>query len=261
MNKGLLGFPLGRGLQPGTFGFPLGERIQRDGTSPPVAGYIGWWDASDVSSLTIVSSELSRWDDKSGYGRHLTQATAGLLPAYGARTIKGIVVPDWDGSNDFMSSAAPFDDSTGSAFIVAMTDATGANAGLLSAATNDGNTFYVGTDGRLKTDKTGATLLGSQGNATVTAMQAFAAAQVCAAALPAVFQRLDGVGETDDPTAFSFTQPKSLEVGRYPVSVGYWNGPIAEIILYSDPFLTSTGYQDERVEETMTYLKNKWGTP
>jgi hypothetical protein len=39
-----------------------------------------WLDASDISTITQSSGKVSQWDDKSGNGNHLTQATSGLQP-------------------------------------------------------------------------------------------------------------------------------------------------------------------------------------
>lgn len=48
-----------------------------------------WLDAEDAASITLNGSNVAQWDDKSGNGRHATQATAALQPAYSTT--------DWDG--------------------------------------------------------------------------------------------------------------------------------------------------------------------
>ena len=40
----------------------------------------GWFDARDTSSYTQSSGQISQWNDKSGSGNHLTQATANNRP-------------------------------------------------------------------------------------------------------------------------------------------------------------------------------------
>lgn len=62
-----------------------------------------WLDAADAATITTVSGAVSQWNDKSGNARHATQATADQRPSYGARSLNGIVVPDFDGTNDNMS--------------------------------------------------------------------------------------------------------------------------------------------------------------
>jgi hypothetical protein len=41
-----------------------------------------WLDASDTSTITLATTAVSGWNDKSGYARHLTQATSGNRPTY-----------------------------------------------------------------------------------------------------------------------------------------------------------------------------------
>lgn len=47
-----------------------------------------WLDASDASTITLVSSAVSQWNDKSGNGRHATQGTVASRPAMG--TLNGL---------------------------------------------------------------------------------------------------------------------------------------------------------------------------
>lgn len=42
-----------------------------------------WLDAADASTITLNGSTVSQWNDKSGNGRHATQATAANQPAWG----------------------------------------------------------------------------------------------------------------------------------------------------------------------------------
>ena len=58
-----------------------------------------WLDASGSSSVTLVSSAVSQWNDLSGNGRHATQSTANNRPAYSA-TVNGRNVITFDGTND-----------------------------------------------------------------------------------------------------------------------------------------------------------------
>ncbi len=41
---------------------------------------VGWWDASDTSSITLVSTKVSQWNDKAG-SNHFTQGTDALRPS------------------------------------------------------------------------------------------------------------------------------------------------------------------------------------
>jgi hypothetical protein len=48
--------------------------------TPPVSGYNRWYDASDLSSMTISSGNVSQWNDKSGNNYHISNATGGSQP-------------------------------------------------------------------------------------------------------------------------------------------------------------------------------------
>lgn len=45
-----------------------------------IASLALWYDASDASTITEVSAEVSQWDDKSGNDDHLTQTNASFRP-------------------------------------------------------------------------------------------------------------------------------------------------------------------------------------
>jgi len=47
-----------------------------------ISTLVGWWDASDDTTITLNGSDVSEWRDKSGNNRHLTQTNAALQPAY-----------------------------------------------------------------------------------------------------------------------------------------------------------------------------------
>lgn len=63
-----------------------------------IAGLEAWYDASVASSVTLVSTFVSQWDDLSGNGLHLTQSVEANRPGTG--TINGLTAVDFDGSND-----------------------------------------------------------------------------------------------------------------------------------------------------------------
>ena len=63
-----------------------------------------WLDASDSSTITINSGAVSQWNDKSGNGRHATQATAANRPVVLTTNINGLDVLLFDDSNDAMTT-------------------------------------------------------------------------------------------------------------------------------------------------------------
>jgi hypothetical protein len=54
-----------------------------------IANLTGWWDASDASTITLNSTTISQWRDKSGNARHLDQSDAANQPTYAATEIGG----------------------------------------------------------------------------------------------------------------------------------------------------------------------------
>lgn len=49
-----------------------------------------WLDADDAGTITLDgSNNVSQWNDKSGFGRHVSQATVTLRPSYAANSQNG----------------------------------------------------------------------------------------------------------------------------------------------------------------------------
>lgn len=120
-----------------------------------------WFDAADLSTLTLVSGDASEWRDKSGNGRHVSQATAANRPTYAVSGLNGRPALDWGSAinnkglrNDAVSNfnptryfivadydgANPFNEFAG---LVAHTPF-GTTADLL-ITNSTGTTWYTGT--------------------------------------------------------------------------------------------------------------------
>ena len=82
---------------------------------PNISGLQLWLDAADATTLydatsggNLVSTDgatVARWQDKSGNGRHISQATANARPALktGIKNAKNVI--RFDGANDILSVA------------------------------------------------------------------------------------------------------------------------------------------------------------
>jgi hypothetical protein len=81
-----------------------------------------WLDASDTSTITESSGAVSQWNDKSGNGRNVTQATGVRQPSTGTATINSLNVLAFDGGD--ILQRATFTMTTRTVFVVA--EATGA---------------------------------------------------------------------------------------------------------------------------------------
>jgi hypothetical protein len=77
-----------------------------------IPGLQAWFDASDASTLfdatsggSLVAADgvVARWEDKSGNGRHATQATSGSRPIRKSNQTNGLDAILFDGTNDFLS--------------------------------------------------------------------------------------------------------------------------------------------------------------
>jgi hypothetical protein len=112
VNNGLLKFPRKRGYDPDVLNAPLietfGDWVPH---LPPVTDYSSWYDMADASTITVVSSAISQWNDKGPGGFNLTQGTSTRRPVYSdtLSQINGFLTGDWDGNDDFLSNASfPF---------------------------------------------------------------------------------------------------------------------------------------------------------
>lgn len=65
-----------------------------------------WLDAADFSTITLNESTVSEWRDKSGNGRHASQATVANQPTYQATGFNGKPMLTFDGVNDILSIAS-----------------------------------------------------------------------------------------------------------------------------------------------------------
>ncbi len=59
-----------------------------------------WLDAADPSTLTLSGSNVSQWNDKSGNGYNVSQATSTLRPTYASNTVT------FDGTDDIMNGTS-----------------------------------------------------------------------------------------------------------------------------------------------------------
>lgn len=67
-----------------------------------------WFDAADTSTITASSNAVSQWNDKSGNGRNITQATSAWQPKSGTKTRNGLNVIEFDGANNQQLKTASF---------------------------------------------------------------------------------------------------------------------------------------------------------
>lgn len=66
-----------------------------DAWSPSSISTVLWLDAADASTITKVNGAVSQWNDKSGNGRNVSQATSANRPTYAATGLNGLPTIDW----------------------------------------------------------------------------------------------------------------------------------------------------------------------
>lgn len=69
------------------------------------ADLLGFWDAEVVASVTLAGSLVTTWTDQVG-GYAATQATASFKPVYSATSLNGRPGVAFDGTDDFLRTAA-----------------------------------------------------------------------------------------------------------------------------------------------------------
>lgn len=137
---------------------PVGEAGQPDS----ISGLAQWLKAddglfTDTALTTPVSSDgdaVAGWQDKSGNGRHMTQATSGNRPLYKTGILNSLPVVRFDGANDVLAGANLSALSAAEVFIVVKTGqadppASGAGTGLWHYGTDSQATHFPYSDGNV----------------------------------------------------------------------------------------------------------------
>jgi len=95
---------------PYKFSPPLVGRAPKPWT-PAQLDVQAWYDADAAYTIheDTTAGRVSQWDDRSGNGNHMTQATSTAEPATGTRTLNGRNALDFDPTSDdqHLSNAAP----------------------------------------------------------------------------------------------------------------------------------------------------------
>jgi hypothetical protein len=142
------------------FGFPrqIGARSQN--WTPAQITTALWLDAADASTIVLNGSTVSQWNDKSGNGRHVVQATAANQPPYDAAGINGkgalniTTAPRWLLYSDTSTGAeatiatigSPVDLTSNSRMAGLVTTTTSTDARKSFAPASDGSFRYDGAN-------------------------------------------------------------------------------------------------------------------
>jgi hypothetical protein len=233
-----------------------------------------WLDADDSSTVTTSSGAVEEWRDKSGNGRHCSQATSGLRPLYTSSSVNGKSAVEFNLSSEaghFLDglSASALSLSARSCFIVVqeLANAQGNGvdfAGIFCVAPATGNDFNR-TDAIVYETGALANIWEVAGSTDISYIPALAGSGATELNVYAeVFNGSSGTvygggtaGGTDSSfTAFNSTSGQGYLVGaRYASGVGTpkLRGKICEIIYAPSAVSTDTRQRAEG------YLAHKWG--
>ena len=202
-----------------------------------------WLDASDTSTITEVGGAVSQWDDKSGNGNDVAQGTAALQPTTGTRTINGLNVLDFDGSDQLLVNGSTLSQPN-TIFLVASFDAGGgASPYAISSSGTNSTVFSLLTTSSIRI---------FAGSNLVSSETCSFAPQIYGAIINGASSviRVDGVATSGDAGSASLTL---LSIGSSYNNLQDLNGAIAEVIIV-DGTLTAG-----QITATESYLADKWG--
>jgi hypothetical protein len=231
-----------------------------------------WLDAKDTSTITLNGSTVSQWSDKSGNGRHASQAIADKRPSYG-RSMNGITLVNFDGSNDNFNLPDNALPSGGQAYhfsVVMMIDTLkpGTGNGMIGGGNYGGSNIKKANAFRTQKENEGSGLVNywwgcdrntNLGNAIPTNTATMVATQWEASSSDSIYR--DGSivpSSVSCPTPTTSTR-SGKDTGTTNNTIGttntgeYFDGPMAEIVVLSDALTTSDR------ESLEGYLAHKWG--
>ena len=230
-----------------------------------------WLDASDASTITDAGGgAVSQWRDKSGFGRHMSQATALRRPTTGTRTQNGLNVIDfvrvleqWLDGGDILdvgtgsltiATVFKLDDSLDSAVVGKSSNLTTAgNWGIVRAPVLASPSLLMG----IGTGLSGVgriTIAGYTSTAARTMIQRVtraggASSNILSVGASAAFAT---VNYTDTGANHNTAVP--FRIGEYGGSGLFLDGLVAEVIIW---LRAISGGERDLVS---SYLSTKWGT-
>lgn len=217
-----------------------------------ISNLAAWFDASDEASVIRSGGAVSQWNDKSGIGNNLTQATTNDRPQFAEDFQNGLPLITFDGVNDFMdltnfSGGALSQPNT--AFVVCRipTTTTTTNGVIWDTPTSNRNLFTIATLTQYRMFA-GNNL--SSGDALQTTVDQFSLFFNTTTSL----MRRNQVEIIASGDAGSLTF-EGLRLSAGTANDSFSNTEIGEMVIY-DKLLNDT--ERDQVEN---YLKNKWNTP
>lgn len=214
------------------------------------------WFKADGTVLEAISGSdaaedgdgVERWSDASGNGRHADQATSSKRPTYQTNEYNGLPCIRFDGTDDFLRTAAFTQDDQPSTLIAVAKSGQSSSSGAVYVvgAQASGKRNQVLQDGSRWIANAGSNLNAALGSVNTSKLQV----------LVVVFNgasskiRVDATETTGNPGAEGTT---GHTLGANQFGTGLFLGDICEVAFFSGE-LTSTNITD-----TEAHLNEKWG--
>jgi hypothetical protein len=216
------------------------------GPPPVLTGLEGWYDGQDSSTLTVVGSNISQWDDKSGAGNDVTQATGADQPTIS--TLNGYQALAFDGSGQHLDGVSWSQQSPTTLFVVYQMSSPlkGATATLVRSAGSDRIRYQKRTTGDLRRMHENSDLVG-----TIEDTNAHYA--TCIFNDVSSSLRIDGAVDVSGSVGTRTPSSDGLSIGATPGGTEGMQGTIGEVLWY-DALLNAT-----EISQVEAWLKDKWG--
>jgi hypothetical protein len=239
-----------------------------------ISGLQLWLDASDASTLynatsggSLVAADggVARWEDKSGNGRHATQATSGSRPLRRAAGVNGLGALEFDGTNDWLStSASVFSALTSlSWFAVVKNDDSGANnRAVFGDRVNgdDGGLFFtkIGTSNILYSRGSANASTRVDVSEAVSFPTTTTMASMVTTSSSGTARRNGAPAGTNTTTTASVAYRNATAIGNSldedgQPSILWWDGLVCELVFYN------AALSDAHRSTVESYLMTKWG--
>ena len=223
-------------------------------TSPAhITGLAGWWKADSITGLAD-GTQVDTWSDSSSNGRNATQTGAGR-PTFKTNILNGLPVVRFDGG-DHMIISSYTHGSKFAIFAVVIENSTTGTQYVFEQGTSSSQQVYLWKDGSQVMyfgyhDGT------TWRDYTKTWSPTVGVAYILDGGTGATNNVVGISGTTDSTparTGYPVSASQGANIGRsFSLSSGYFNGDIAEIIIYNADLSI--------VERALVrnYLSRKWG--
>jgi len=239
------------------FGFPLDidpSTVMPD--TPPSTDYQAWYDASDTSTIRVVTG-VAQWDDKSLNHYDLGQGTAANQPAYSRdRQINRVTCPDFDGSTDRLEGVQVWFAGAYSWFGVIKPDNVSAFQAIVASTGTNSAQVAIETTGEFEHLREGTAFTYTQSGKLLRVGEP--------AVVGVSFQQISGDDQGRIIVDKTYEEEFRNDSGGYnnggPMRIGarsnltnFYDGLIGEMIFY-------TRFMERHEMQRITaYLMNKWG--